>query len=598
MYNSSEANAECGGIMQIAIKKGLFTLLIMEAVVIAIVSIAFMVNLYETYTNLVYRESAEILNLHSIITDAKLSELESLTFEILSNADIQANLTKYYDSSNLYDSYQASSDLYTQLFTRWIMNKSIVSISFVFLDGRRVDVGRQHIASLSGQSLDRVIELAASKNGSCGFVANLAGDSIVTLYRLIRDISGNRFRPLGTLIMNVEADPFFKYTPVVSENYEPDIVCVAGDQIISRDPLPVGKEQILEVLDSHNRYDIVRLGGVPYFVSTKPLALNGWTLVYMVSTDDMLSSINKLNISYTITLVLIVFLVVLVGYAFANAITRPLTRLMRAMKVVQAGEYSAALDASSSNDRIAVSEVVELSQGFSKMVKEIDHLISEVYRRQLMIMDMKYRMLQQQINPHFLYNTLDTINWKAVECRNQEIPLMVRSLSKLLRGSIKGPDIITVQEDLGLVESYVQIQKIRFEERLEFHSDVGPEALPCRIPRLTLQPIVENCIIHNLEKHSGVCEISISASITQGRLEIRVMDNGKGMDLAHVQDVLAGHVEATNKSIGLRNIDQRIKMAFGEEYGIRVENRTPTGAVVTVILPLRGEPYVDATDSG
>ena len=119
----------------IPVKKGLFTLLIMEAVVIAIVSIAFMVNLYDTYTNLVYRESAEVLSLHALIADAKLSEIESLSFEVLSNHDIQSNLTKYYDSSDPYGSYQAASDLYTQLFTRWIMNKSIVSISFVFLDG-------------------------------------------------------------------------------------------------------------------------------------------------------------------------------------------------------------------------------------------------------------------------------------------------------------------------------------------------------------------------------------------------------------------------------------------------------------------------------
>ena len=109
-----------------------------------------MVNLFNTYTNLVYRQSAEVLNLHSVITDAKLSEIEGLSFEILSNADIQENLTKYYDSGSSYDTYQAKNDLYTQLFTRCIMNKSIVSISFVFLNGDRVDTGRLQVANVSG----------------------------------------------------------------------------------------------------------------------------------------------------------------------------------------------------------------------------------------------------------------------------------------------------------------------------------------------------------------------------------------------------------------------------------------------------------------
>lgn len=597
MYNDAEKIMDVIPMTVIPIQKGLFTLLIFEALVIAIISIAFMVNLFNTYTNLVYRQSAEVLNLHSVITDAKLSEIEGLSFEILSNADIQENLTKYYDSGSSYDTYQAKNDLYTQLFTRCIMNKSIVSISFVFLNGDRVDTGRLQVANVSGEALDRVIEDAILKNGSCGWVANVAGDNIITLYRLIRDISGHNFRPLGTLIVNVAADLLFGYTPIVAENYEPDIFCVAGDQLLSENPTDVSLYDMSAVLNSPNSYDIVRLGNERYFVSTKKLAHNDWTLVYTVSTNDLLRSINSLNFFYTISLLATVFVIVLIGYAFANAISRPLTRLTKAMKMVEAGDYSAALNANGSATQFSVSEVQHLSRGFSRMVERIDHLIREVYAKQLLIMDMKYRILQQQVNPHFLYNTLDTINWKAAETGNREIPMIVKSLSKLLRGSIKGPDIITVKEDLEFVESYIYIQKTRFKERLQFHNQVSPTVYSCKIPRLTLQPIVENSIIHNLEKYSDPCEIWITASAADGILELSVIDNGKGIDLEHVEMILSGAIEAPSKSIGLRNIDQRIKMAFGEQYGIQVSNRIPQGAIITITLPFEGEAHVDGPGS-
>jgi two-component system sensor histidine kinase YesM len=221
------------------------------------------------------------------------------------------------------------------------------------------------------------------------------------------------------------------------------------------------------------------------------------------------------------------------------------------------------------------------------MVRKIDYLINEVYAEKLLSMEMKYKILQQQINPHFLYNTLDTINWKAMENGNRDISAMVRSLSRMLRGSIKGPDAITVGEDLRFVENYILIQKLRFEERLVYTARVQPEVLSCGIPRVTLQPIVENCIIHNIEKHSGTYEIRIFSSYTPEYTEIVIDDDGQGVDPRHMELVLDGKADPADGSIGLRNINERIKMLFGERFGIRVENREPVGTRVTVTLPFK-----------
>ncbi len=181
------------------------------------------------------------------------------------------------------------------------------------------------------------------------------------------------------------------------------------------------------------------------------------------------------------------------------------------------------------------------------MVQEIDRLINEVYSRQLTIMEMRYRMLRQQINPHFLYNTLDTIHWKAIQSGHQQIALLVRSLSRLLRAAVNSPDVVTVADELRFVEDYVRIQKIRFEDRLDVEIEVPAELHEVRIPHLTLQPFVENAIVHNLERFSGALRGSGSlGSVRERKAYLAVADNGRGADLDRVEKVLRGKSTQAN----------------------------------------------------
>lgn len=579
----------------ISLRKGYFAGLISVVMIIGAVTGLFMFYLYRIYSNLIYSESAEVLKLYSIIANSRLSDMENLSFEFLANQDIQNNLLKYINSADLYQAYQATNDLYTQLFTRWIMNDGVVSISFVFLDGKRVDAGRLHEANVSNVTVKELLNLALLSEGACAWVVNAAGENTATLYRLIRDISGNnRFQPLGMLVINISADHFLNHTPVLSEKYKPDIICIADEQVLYGSEIAVQPREILQAVnDDAPRYR-AKLNGESYFMLSTSLGKMGWNLIYLLSTKELLSSIKHANTIYGITLVIIVMVIAVVVYGLANAINKPLTRLTKAMKVVEDGNYSVRLNSSTLGSRFAITEVAQLTRGFSRMVGEIDCLINKVFSNQLMITDMKYKMLRQQINPHFLYNTLDTVNWKAVQSGNTDIAVMVKSLSNLLRSSIKGPDIITIGEDLSLVEDYIKIQKVRFEERLIFQADIPESVHSCPIPRLTLQTIVENCIVHNLEKYAKPCKISIDSVVVNGSLEIYIADDGRGVDLEYVEKVLTKQVETTGESVGLRNIDQRIKISFGETYGIRIANRKPTGTIVTIVLPCEGE-YCDNT---
>ena len=579
----------------ISIRKGLSGLLIFEAAVIAAVTVGFMAMLYRTYTQAMYSESEEVLNLYAVVAEARLADIEALSFEFLSNPDVQANLQKYVDFPGTLEAYQAASDLYTQLFTRWILTDGVLSITFRFLDGTRVDAGNRQAAWLSDAALEELAAAAAQLSGSPSWAVNVAGENTATLYRLIRDVSGReRFRPLGALFINVDAEHILHHTPALSKKYEPQILAIAGDEVLARNGVQLDPGEVLRsvsgtgtgTLQASGR--IVWLDREPHLLAVKELRGAGWSLVYLLSTRALLEDIFQLNLLYGAALLAVVTCVVALGYAFASRIHKPVEQLTEAMKAVERGEYARALKEGPKEPRLAFAEVTQLARGFAHMVKEIDRLITEVYERQLTIMEMRYRTLRQQINPHFLYNTLDTIHWKATEGGHPEISVMVKALARLLRGAIKGPDVVTVGEELRFVEEYLTIQKIRFEERLEVEIQIPEEVHGCLIPHLTLQPLVENSIVHNLERFAEPLKVSLTAAVIESKLELRVADTGRGADLERVRRVLSGELEAGERSIGLRNIDQRIKMSFGEAYGIRVENRPSGGAVVTVSLPWAG----------
>jgi len=584
---------EMGSMKAIPIRKGLFGLLILVAVVIAAVTVIFSVALYRSYSNLVYSESAEVLNLYAIVADSKLSEIEALSFEVLSSRDIQTNLRRHTDSTDSFEAFQAMNNLYTQLFTRWILNEGVESITFVFLNGTRVDAGRQSVRITSAR-LAELVEEAVRLQGSAGWTANAAGKNTVTLYRLIRDISGtNNFAALGTLVINVDANYFLNHTPTLSQRYRPQILAIAGEHALFREPLDVDAEQVLGAVAGIGPSSIVWIDRKPYFVAIEELS-TGWDLVYLLSTRELMSSIYDLNLIFGLTLIVALLIVVAIGHRFATGINRPITKLTESMKAVEKGDYKGALADLPRATRFI--EVEQLNRGFTQMVREIDRLINEVYSRQLTIMDMRYKMLRQQINPHFLYNTLDTVNWKAIHGGDREIPVIVKSLSRLLRGAIKAPDLVSLEEELNFLADYIRIQQIRFEERLQVEVDVPDAFTLCQIPHLTLQPIVENAIVHNLEKYAGALKIGITARLEGGALHLEVTDDGHGVDLDHVQKVLYGEVEAGRKSIGLRNIHTRIQMSFGEGYGLRVQNRS--GTVVTIVLPYEEESHAYRVDSG
>jgi two-component system sensor histidine kinase YesM len=176
---------------------------------------------------------------------------------------------------------------------------------------------------------------------------------------------------------------------------------------------------------------------------------------------------------------------------------------------------------------------------------------------------------------------------KAIEYGNNDISTMVMAISNLLRSSISKDDVITVEEDLKLVVDYIAVQQIRFEERLEFSMEPDPLLFNCKIPKMTLQPIVENSIRHNLEKHSEVCKINVSFTKHENYFSILVQDNGRDVNIDRIINVVQGLEKPSGTGLGLNNIHERIGICFGNEYGIKIYPGPESGLCVEITLPYK-----------
>lgn len=231
-----------------------------------------------------------------------------------------------------------------------------------------------------------------------------------------------------------------------------------------------------------------------------------------------------------------------------------------------------------------------LERVVDRLVHRVKDLMEEAYRSKMMEREAELRALQAQINPHFLYNTLDTINWLAISREADDISHMIESLSDYFRLSLnKGNDQVCVADELELARVYLEIQQSRFPSTFQFVIEADPEASRCVIPKLTLQPIVENALLHGIRKNKGKTgNITIRAEQHSEELVIAIKDDGIGMDEQLASSLLSAsrslQAEGSGSSYGLYNVNERIKLLAGYEYGLTVQSRLGEGTVVIVRL--------------
>ena len=263
--------------------------------------------------------------------------------------------------------------------------------------------------------------------------------------------------------------------------------------------------------------------------------------------------------------------------------TRPIRDLCDLTEKVAGGDFSVKTQVEA-GDEIAV-----LTRSFNDMTEEIGILVDDIRKKQENLRIIENRLLQEQINPHFLYNTLDAIVWLAEENKSAEVVKMVTSLSDFFRTTLsKGHDYITVKEERTHIESYLEIQQFRYQDILDYEIQMDEEIYGYIIPKLTLQPLVENALYHGIKNKRGKGKILITGKKQGDKIIFQVIDNGKGMteeELNRLRKKMAGTDTGDEaKGFGVSNVNQRIKYYYGREYGVFFESKENEGTNATIII--------------
>ena len=313
---------------------------------------------------------------------------------------------------------------------------------------------------------------------------------------------------------------------------------------------------------------------------------NGWLLISTINVAQLWKNIGIALVSVLITfgIVLLVSLIIM-RYA-ARVMVKPTKKLVDSMTAYQEGNFDSRFKVESQD------EISQIGMVYNQMADKVQNLIEKNYTLEIANREAEIEFLKMQINPHFLYNCLDTISWLGFSNGNSEITNLAVALGKFLRASIKREDYYTIKQEMEVVDNYLFIQKYRFGDKIEIRHNIPDEVLNFYIPSFIIQPVIENSIVHGLEEQieKGILWINIQLCDNK-YLQFNLTDNGKGMDEEQLKQVIRNYSDKNKKSsIGLSNVYRRLNLLYGEACEFHVTSVAGEGTEVTFRIPVMQVP--------
>ncbi|MEW4429230.1 cache domain-containing sensor histidine kinase [Paenibacillus illinoisensis] len=421
------------------------------------------------------------------------------------------------------------------------------------------------------QSYGNIIHLSSPQTAD--------GPAMFTLARLLNNNS-NQY-PYGMLVFQISESVI--YSLMEKEAGGKDIF-IMNDQgvILSSADKKLINTRLPELLDQQfddslsGRFDTTYQG-------VKALAVyntlkNGWKTVSIFPYESIIKdakSLSQLMIKVSLAFIGVALLLI---YITASLFSKRIRTLIRMIRRIERGDFTPTHE-----EQLGSDEIGQLHFAFQQMTIRLRSLITEVYQKELQSKEAELDLLQAQINPHFLYNTLGSISSLAIKHQDPQIQEMVLNLAKFYRISLnKGKSVLTINEELKLTQSYNAIQLIRFKGQLNFIYTIDQAILPYSTVKLALQPFVENAIIHAVWNQERPLNIHIKGVFENDSIILSVMDDGMGMSRETLLSLLE---DKPGRGYGISNVDRRIKLKFGENYGVHVYSRLGAGTTVQIILP-------------
>jgi two-component system, sensor histidine kinase YesM len=413
----------------------------------------------------------------------------------------------------------------------------------------------------------------------------------ISVARTLRDESLNVYGYVIVTIMENKINQIFENM----KGNEDMILLDSSNHIISHtNDSRIGEQfQYSDQLTEENSSNIFRISRKDYLIAEQKISFTGWKLVSLIPYKQATNKINEIfNKVFIVQVVFFTIFLILMTY-FLRTITKPIVRLGNVADLVQQGDLNIRSHIQSKD------EIGRLSASFDQMLNRINDMIRDITATQERKRKAELDMLQAQINPHFLFNVLNSIRMKVLVKGDKESANMISSLSKLLRMTIsKDKEIITFKEEVQIVLDFINIMNMRQKEKMTVEISIHEAANKIKIPRFILQPIIENSIIHGLNQSAGT--IKVNTEMNDNEVIIVIEDNGEGMDeqtllqlkkkLVH-SNTLDSSLIKNNKgfsSIGISNVYERMYMTFGQEFKMEIKSELDKGTQVILSIPKGG----------
>lgn len=540
-----------------------------------------------SYNEQLYRAIAGNLSFSASTISKHLKKIESFSSVVIAQKEVQESL----DAVNSNDDVLTLSKNYSLLnevvstYQQTYKQNNLSCIALV--NPRFTNCSNFPVMSrIPPEFLREILQKAAQASGSAVWISDSSNHYLI-LSRQIRKTENLSLKPLGYLLLFINLDDLVGDANQAVNTYESGHYLIYDNEKLIYHSEGISQDWALLLYEKLQRpYDIIKQNRHKYFAVRSRIPSYEWNYINLIPYDDINRSIVAVFQLILVILLAGLLLSLFVAHIMMRYVVRDFELLLHKMEIFSQTELQlpeSRIDYSQRSD-----EIGKLHQSFDAMAERIQHLVNTNYRYQILNRDARLKALESQINPHFLYNTLETVNWRAKALKDDTISNIVQSLAALLRATLSNEkSLVPLNYELNLVNNYITIQKIRFEERLLFRfydSECTENLKNALVLPLTIQPLLENAIRYGMEEMTETCEISVYPYQRGDFLIIEVANQGSSFEENLLENLQNGSKSSHGFGIGLLNINQRIQMLFGDAYGLSFRNEEDK-AIAIITLP-------------
>ncbi|WP_273320269.1 sensor histidine kinase [Vallitalea guaymasensis] len=517
--------------------------------------------------------------------DFILQDIEEFSTVIISNTNLLEMLKN--ESEYGYDDFKNT-------LRGFITSRDDIEVIDLVMQGRKYSIGATKITS--AYSIQKALMDSSgqpvwlpTKKENIEILSGIFDKYYFTLARRIIDF--NTLDDYGYLMINMEEVILEQaYKSLIDDENVELFICDKNGVIISHpDKSKIGttiryKRYANEVLTSKDNNSYVQYKDkIDKVAIYSTIDSNGWKIIKTISTGYLYEEINNIQKYFLLGGFLYGIVIILFMIFFSIRYTEPMMKMKKVINKVEQGDLTVRTEVHS-ND-----EIGQLGDSLNNMISEMEVLIDKLVKEEQAKKEVELEALHAQINPHFLYNTLNTIKWMAKIQGNKSVSRAITALIKLLRISTNlGRDMITLEEEIDYVKNYIVIQKLRFNEAINLTYNIDSDCLGLTVPKLFLQPIVENSIIYGIGDENNELNIEIKAFTRGEDLIIEITDDGPGIEDEILEKIFKSQTDKNKFSkVGLNNVNQRIKLYCGGDYGLQIETKVGAGTLVRVRLNVK-----------